>query len=277
MKIGFLTGPFSNEPLEKVVEWASEAGFDALEVATSPGSKHIDPKVVLSGNKADQIKSLLKANKICFSSLAYYANPVDPEKGREVQDNLRMTIEAAAALGVDVVCTMAGFPYGEKTKMQVIEEDVAKVFPPLLEYAAKHKMKIAMENWFATLIQNLSHWDKIFEVVPHSNFGLNFDPSHLFWQEIDYLEAVERFGDRIFHTHAKDTEVKKYRLRYVGVHGDRWWRYCIPGYGGINWAEYIAALKAIKYDGVLSIEHEDELLGREEGMIKAKNHMAQFI
>jgi sugar phosphate isomerase/epimerase len=146
-----------------------------------------------------------------------------------------------------------------------------------VRFAAAHKVKIAFENWTATNIQHLGHWQRVFELVPDANVGLNFDPSHLFWQQIDYLEAVERFGPRIFHTHAKDTEVLEHRRREVGVNGGGWWRYVIPGYGEIDWGVYISRLRRVGYDGVLSIEHEDSTLGREEGFRKGQRHLALFV
>jgi len=115
-------------------------------------------------------------------------------------------------------------------------------------------------------------------VVPNANFGLNYDPSHLMWQEIDYIAGVDRYGKRIFHTHAKDTAVKEHLRRWVGNQdGGGWWRYVIPGLGQVRWGEYISALKANGYDGVLSIEHEDGSVGREEGFLIGKKYLEQFL
>ncbi|MCM8788274.1 MAG: sugar phosphate isomerase/epimerase, partial [Candidatus Omnitrophica bacterium] len=144
-------------------------------------------------------------------------------------------------------------------------------------FAAQHRVKIALENWFATNIQHLQHWEKLFQVVPDSNFGLNFDPSHLVHQGIDYLAAVDEFAARIFHTHAKDCEIDQHLLQRIGNQEKGWWRYVIPGYGKIQWGRYISKLRKIGYNGVLSIEHEDSALGREEGFIAGKRYLSQFI
>ena len=117
----------------------------------------------------------------------------------------------------------------------------------------------------------------IFEVVPQKNLGLNFDPSHLLWQDIDYIYAVEKFADRIFHTHGKDTEINDMRKRTVGNQGSGWWRYVIPGLGRVKWGEYIAALRRHGYNGVISIEHEDGAVEREEGFLIGKKYLEQFI
>ena len=180
-------------------------------------------------------------------------------------------------LGVDVVTTMAGLPPQGKTRIQTIEQDCLEVFPPILEHAQSKGVKLALENWTATNIQNLAHWQRIFEVLPHKNLGLNFDPSHLHWQDIDYIEAVDKFADRIFHTHGKDTEIKQHVKRIVGNQGSGWWRYVIPGLGQIKWGEYIAALRRNGYNGVISIEHEDDAVEREEGFLIGKKYLEQFI
>lgn len=277
MQIGLLTAPFGRDAFGTVLDFAAEAGFDALEVSAGPGSKHIDP----AGLSRDGVRAILdrvNAKGLAISSLAYYANVVDADAGKRaaVLNHLRACVDGAKKLGVGVVCTMAGMPVPGKDKMQTIEEDVPGALGPVVAYAAEQGIQIALENWYATNIQNLEHWERIFEVLPAKNFGLNFDPSHLAWQGIDWLEAVDRFADRIFHTHAKDCEIRAHRLREVGVHGGGWWRYVIPGYGKVHWGEYIAALKRNGYDGVLSIEHEDSALGREEGFIKGLAHLKQF-
>jgi len=278
MHIGLLTAPFGDTSLEDVIRWAGEKGFAALEVSAGPGSPHLDP-ADFKPARANQIKKLLKESGVTISSLACYQNLLHPdEKARKkLIEAFKELLNDAALLGVDVVCTMAGMPLPGKSRMQTIEEEVPKVYPEIVEYAAAKGIKIALENWTATNIQHLAHWDKVFEVVPHENFGLNFDPSHLFWQGIDYLYAVEKFGARIFHTHAKDTEVRWERVRYIGNQDGGWWRYVIPGFGGIDWGQYIGRLKSVGYNGVLSLEHEDAAFGREEGFLAGLKYLSQFV
>lgn len=274
MTVGLLTAPFGSEDLDFVLRFAAESHFDALEIATGPGSRHIDTASFTEA-QAEQVKRRVADAGLTISSLALYNNvtAADPKERQANGDSIRRAVDIAAALGVDVVCTMAGFPVPGKDKMKTIEEDCAEVYPPLLEHAKSRGVKLAMENWFETNIQHLGHFQRIFEVIPHDNFGLNFDPSHLVHQGIDYLAAVDRFKDRIFHSHAKDTEIDEHHLRWYGNRSGGWWRYVIPGYGVINWGVYIARLRRNGYNGVLSIEHEDGALGREEGFIKGLNYL----
>ena len=275
MQVGILTAPFRQEPLEDIIAFAGQNGIDALEVASEPGSKQIDPSN-FSGDRAAQIKKALESNNVVISSLAWYTNMTDAANRDQTAKNFRLLVDAAEKLDVQVVCTLAGMPVEGKNKLKTIEEDCSAVFPPLVEYAASKGIKIALENWFATCLQGLAQFDRMFQVVPNDNFGLNFDPSHLLWQGIDYIAAVERFAERIFHTHAKDTEVRDDKLAYLGNQESGWWRYVIPGLGRVKWGEYIAALRRNGYNGVLSIEHEDSAIGREEGFIKGKNYLKIF-
>jgi sugar phosphate isomerase/epimerase len=278
MLIGFYTAPFRNEPFERVVEFASKAGFKALEVMCGVGSGHIDAQQVLRTG-GGKIKQIVESAGLTISALAMYGNTLapDPTERRRFLFSLHKVIDAAATLGVEVVCTLAGMPMPNKTKLQTIEEDAPKAFRRICEHAAEKGVKIALENWYATNLQTLMHWDRFFEVVNYENIGLNFDPSHLVWQDIDYLYAAEKFADRIFHVHAKDTTILWHRRRYIGNQEHGWWRYVIPGFGVIDWGQLIGILRSNGYDGVLSIEHEDASLPREEGLIKGLKYLRQFV
>jgi sugar phosphate isomerase/epimerase len=110
----------------------------------------------------------------------------------------------------------------------------------------------------------------MFDIVPDPNFGLNFDPSHLVWQMIDYCRAVREFGERIFHVHAKDLEIDRDGLYEHGVMslGMGWQVPRLPGLGEVRWAEFFAALYAAGYDGAVCIEHEDRGFEKTEELVK---------
>jgi sugar phosphate isomerase/epimerase len=272
--VGLLTAPLENWNFEKLVSWASANGFKGLEVSVSPKLKQVEVDRILSGN-AGKTKSLLKSKNVEITSLAFYSIRIleNPDE----QQFMKKVIDACAALDVKVACTLAGGPVSGKDKTQTLKEDFPKVFNPLVDKAKEQGIKIAMENWFATNLQGLDHFQVALEAVPDRTLGLNFDPSHLLWQQIDYVEAVHRFRDRIHHTHAKDTEILEYKLRQVGVLGEGWWRYRIPGWGRVNWAAYLTALKEVGYDYVLSIEHEDPFFTAEAGFQKAKQFLEKFL
>lgn len=278
MYIGFYTALLRDMSFENVVEFARQAGFKGLEVACGISSGHIDAQQVLRSG-GGKIRQLVESAGLCISALAMYGNTLNPDisERRRFLLALHKVIDAAAVLKVDVVCTLAGMPMPNKTKLQTIEEDAPKAFKRLCEHAAEKGVKIALENWYATNLQSLLHWERFFEVVNYQNIGLNFDPSHLVWQDIDYLYAAEKFADRIFHVHAKDTTILWHRRRYLGNQEHGWWRYVIPGFGTIDWGQLIGVLRSNGYNGALSIEHEDASLGREEGLIKGLKYLSQFV
>jgi sugar phosphate isomerase/epimerase len=117
--------------------------------------------------------------------------------------------------------------------------------------------------------------------------GANFDPSHLFWQGIDIPQAIHALGEALFHVHAKDTRVFQNNILKNGVldakHynklADRAWVFGTVGYGHGEgeWRAIIDALAAIGYDYVLSIEHEDALMSKEEGLEKALEFLKRVV
>ena len=278
MKIGALTAPFGGDwTLERIITWAGENGIDCLEVATPA---HLDPAKLLAEDGAAAVNKKLDAAGVSISSLAAYSteiNDPDPAKRAKEGAGFLATIEAAEALGVDTICCLAGMPLPGKSKLETIRDDLPGVFGPILDEAGKRGVRIALENWFPTNIQHLDLWRAVFDAMPQENFGLNFDPSHLAWQEIDYIAAVVEFAGRIFHTHAKDVAIDDAVLRRVGVLEGGWWRYTIPGTGRIAWGEYLGKLRQIGFDGAVSIEHEDGTLGVEEGFIIGANYLRGLI
>ncbi len=277
MDIGILTAPFGNQSIREIAEFARSAGAGALEIAAGPG-RAVNPLEMTPG-QADTLRNELESIGIRVSALACYFNTLDPDPARRKQGQalLLAAVDLAPRLGTQVVCTLAGMPLPGKSKMDTIRQDLPAVLAPVIDRAAGRGVRIALENWFATNIQHLEHWRAVFEALPQENFGLNFDPSHLFWQQIDYLAAVEEFAPRIFHTHAKDCEIRAHIRARVGVLEGGWWRYVIPGFGRIDWGAFVGALRRIGYDGVLSIEHEDGAVGREQGFRLGIEYLRPFV
>jgi sugar phosphate isomerase/epimerase len=276
MKVGMLTNPFGDQPLEKVIEFASKAGIQCLEANAWPGSKHIDPAKI-DAAEAEKIKALLADKKVEISSLCFYEDIADAKKGKAVQAHLIKVVDAASLLGVKTVCAVAGWPLDNMSKIDTIRKVLPGAFAPVIARAKEKGISIALENYFATNLQGLDTFEVLFgEAIKDDNFGLNYDPSHLVHQECDHLAPVSMFSKRIFHTHAKDCLVDKAKRARVGILADGWWRYVIPGFGNVNWGEYIGTLRQNGYNGVLSIEHEDGALSREDGFIIGARYLRQY-
>ncbi len=271
-----LTAPMRDMSIEELVDFAHRTGIQAFEIFAAGAHAHFDPQ---DDEMARRVADVCAEAGIEISSLAAYVNVTDADEGarRANQELLERLVGVCELMGVGVLCCMAGLPPAGMSKEDAIREIAAPFYRELAAKAADKGVRLALENWAATNIQHLGQWELMFELVDAENFGLNFDPSHLVWQGIDYLHAVDVFGSRIFHTHAKDTEIVQHRLKWVGIHGDGWWRFTVPGLGEIDWGVYIARLRKVGYNGVLSIEHEDAAVGREEGFRIAAQHLSQFV
>jgi sugar phosphate isomerase/epimerase len=278
MQVGLLTARHRNDTMDTILDFAVEVGFDALEVDVRPGSQHLNTDMD-PGEAADIIAQVRDAGlEISQMSCFLDISDADEDARAANQETLRKTVKLASDNGVEVVGCLAGKPCAGMSREETIDEIAAPFYNDLCPEAADMGVKFAMENWFATNIMHLGQWEHIFEAVPHDNFGLNFDPSHLFHQQIDYLHAVEVFADKIFHTHAKDTEIAAHKLSWYGNRDERsWWRYVIPGFGEIDWGVYIARLRDNGFDGTLSIEHEDRAFDTEEGFEKGLNYLRVFV
>lgn len=287
MKLGLLTAAFPDLTLQQVAAWAAGEGFEALEIACWPASggerrryagvTHID----VESFDADDVREVVGAEGLAISALAYYPNNLHPDDAHReaVNGHLRKVIDAAQRLGVDVVCTFIG-----NDKDRPLPENLERfrrIWPPLVDYAGERGVKVAIENcpmifsydeWPGgnNLAWAPSIWDEMFTAIPAENFGLNIDPSHLVWLMIDYERVVYDYGARIFHAHAKDLEVRRDGLYRHGTFsaGIGWQVPRLPGLGEVDWARFVAALYAVGYDHVLSIEHEDRRFESTEELVK---------
>lgn len=307
MKLGFLTACLPQIEFDNIVLWAAKNNFQAIELAAWPvtsqrdfQARQIDP-ARLGKSEASRIKDLLARHNVTISALAYYDNNLDADLRlrKERIKHLRAVIKAGALLGVPLVGTFAG-GRGDRTPGENMKE-IGKVFREVTAFAADHGARLMiencpMENWQRFgLPGNFAYspelWDALFTEVPAENFGLNFDPSHLYWLGIDPIAAAQEYARKIFHMHAKDTEILAADRQRFGVFGRQidpipwqsgWWRYRIPGMGEIDWGRLIAVVQEHGYDYVLSIEHEDPVWsGSEEkikqGLLLGRNHLSRFL
>ena len=279
MKIGFLThGQLGG--LAQTLKWAEDHGFEAIEVFSGPGSSLIDPARVEESGYISGIREALKDSAVVVSCLTWCVNNIDLnlEARRRRNEHLKKMVEAANKLDIPVIATWVGrVPGGLEANMKAFEE----VFPSLVEYAEKHDVKITIENCVANIAYRPDIWEEMFRRVSSKYLGLEFDPSHLVFQFIDYIDVLRRFGDRVYHVHCKDTEILDDRLAYVGYTGEGWWRFRVPGLGEVDWGRFISTLMEVGYDYVLSIEHEDPLYpgveGYRKGLLVAKKNLSLYL
>lgn len=257
MKLGFFpTGVLQKLDFAEFAQWGAQHGFQAMDVPPDrPGTVEICARHGLEVR--------------CTSGI--YGDPLKAdERERERQiEIIKQAIDLAAAQGVACLST------GHRRDPSVSAADNLRLFQlayqPLATYAEQKGVKLVFENW-PNRGQNLmitpELWDRAFNLVPSPALGLVFDPSHLVWQGIDYRRAIHDFGARIYHAHAKDTELLPDGQYRFGIYGPQvtdgaagWWRYRLPGFGVVDWPKYLDALYQVGFDGVISIEHEDNVWG----------------
>lgn len=305
MKFGLLTAILDGYTLEEVVALASEMGFECLEVAAWPcgkaerryaGVSHIDCERVLAEKTyAKYVKDLFEENNLTISSLAFYPNPLDGDlsKREAAITHLKTVISAAALLGVDMVTTFVG-----RDQFKTVEENIKlfrEVWPPIVALAEEKGVKIAIEN--CPMLFGPDQWPggqnlmctpelyrALFEIIPSENFGLNFDPSHYVWQELDYRKTVYDFAHRIFHIHFKDIKLFPEKRKECGVmaYPLSYMSPKIPGLGDVDWGAFISALHDIRFSGCAVIEVEDKAFegSREDVLLsirQSKKYLEQFL
>ncbi len=309
MKLGVLTALFSDQPLEKALEYIKNAGLDAIELGAGnyPGTAHCDPDVLLNDDQElDKFKKLIEDHGLIISALSSHGNSIHPnqEIARQSMEAQHKAILLAQRLGVDVVNTFSGCPGGSDSDkypnwvtcpwpphfLEILEwQWEKKVIPYWKEendFAKEHGVKMALEMHPGFVVYNTETMLKLREAAG-DHVGANFDPSHLFWQGIDPIASIRALGEAIFHVHAKDTKVCPFNTPINGVldtkhYGDelnRSWIFRTIGYGHdyTFWKDFVSNLRMVGYDGVLSIEHEDSLMSANEGLMKAVAMLKQVL
>ncbi len=280
MQLGFLTAILPELDLEKVLRIAADIGYECLEVCCWPPSQaerrysgitHIDvEKMLASQTMADEIAMQFSNANISLASLGYYPNPLTPDlqESEIAVRHLRRVIEAASRLSVHRVNTFVGRDWHLS-----VEDNWPRflaTWEPLVAFAAERNVRIGIENcpmiftadeWPGgkNLASNPTFWRRMFEAIPDPHFGLNYDPSHMIWQQMDYLQPIYEFANRISHVHAKDVRLDQHRLDQVGVlaHPNLYHSPKLPGMGDVDWGKFFSALTDSGYRGPVCVEVED--------------------
>ncbi len=303
MKLGFVSAIVPELTFEQLIDLAGWSGYKCVEVCCWPlgkaerryaGVTHIDVDT-LDEVQSEAINTYLAKSGIEISALGYYPNPLDPdkEKSRFYISHIRKVIEASALLGINRINTFIG-----RDKNKPVEENFETfktVWKPLIQYAESKKVKVGIENcpmiftsdeWPGgnNLATTPVMWRRMFSEIPSDYFGLNYDPSHLLWMQMDYLKPLYEFKDKLFHIHLKDARINRDRLNEVGImaaplefHTPK-----LPGLGDISWGKFISSLNDIRYNGAVCVEVEDKafedtLEKRKEALILSRKYLNQYL
>ncbi|WP_188422913.1 sugar phosphate isomerase/epimerase family protein [Haloferax sulfurifontis] len=310
MYIGVLTVPLGDEPLDDALDYLSGIGVDGVELGVGgwPGEDHVDRSALVADEDAQAaLLDSVESRDLQISALATHNNPLHPdeETAAEADTELREAIELADALDVNTVTCFSGLPAGgpndevpnwitapwptEHADAHDYQWEVAvDYWSDLAAFADDHGVDIAIEMHPNMLVYEPTGMLKLREAT-NERIGANFDPSHLYWQDISITDAIRFLGeeDAIHHFHAKDTKVYESESRIKGVldttsyadTADRSWLFRSIGYGHgeSHWKDVVSTLRMVGYEGALSIEHEDALTSSKEGLEKAVDVLSRAV
>ena len=305
MKLGLVSAILDGWTFEEMLDTVSEMGFQCVEVACWPqgkaerryaGVSHIDVARVLEDDQYTKyVLDSFAAKKVEISSLAFYPNTMDGDLDKRAHNiaHLKTVIAASAKLGVNMVTTFVG-----RDQTKTVEENIElfrQIWPDIIAFAAERNVKIGIENcpmlfgrdqWPGgqNLMTTPAIWRQLFAIADSPYFGLNYDPSHFIWQQIDYLKPLYEFKDKIFHVHFKDIKIFEDKLNDYGImaYPLDYMSPKLPGYGDVNWGKYVSALTDIGFDGFACIEVEDKAFESSKEKILdsikiSKRYMEQFV
>jgi sugar phosphate isomerase/epimerase len=303
MKLGFVTAILPELSLEEVARFAAEVGYDCIEVMCWPvgkaerryaGVTHIDA-TNLGATELARVKKTMADAGVTISGLGYYPNALAPDaqEADVAVEHIRRVIAASAALGIHQMNTFIGREWTKSVDANWPRFQA--VWPPIIKFAEERGVRIGIENCPMLFTndewpggKNLAHspavWRRMFAEIPSPNFGLNFDPSHLVWQQMDYLKPLKEFADRIFHVHAKDVRIDRQRLDDVGILATplQFHHPKLPGLGEVNWGKFVSVLCEAGYNGPVCVEVEDRayegsLDARKTALRQSYTYLRQFI
>ena len=303
MQLGFVSAILPNESLEQLFATAFSIGYKYIEVMCWPPSQaerryagvtHIDV-LSLDNARVASIKNLVQSTGVQISGLGYYPNCLSPDLGEAERsvEHLMQVIRAAPKLGLTQVNTFIGrdFTKGVDDNWNRL----LTTWKPIVDLAEKCNVRIGIENcpmlfgddeWPGgkNIATSPAIWRRLFSDLGSPNLGLNYDPSHMVFQCMDYLNPMREFIDRIFHIHAKDVRIDRHKLNDVGVfaHPKLYHTPKLPGLGEINWGQFFSVLGDAGYQGPVCVEVEDRIYegtvaDRVESLAQSYRYLSQFV
>lgn len=278
MQLGFVSAILPDLSLQDVAQFAAQTGYTCVELMCWPVSKaerryagvtHIDV-TDFNESRASEVRGIMSEAGVKISGLGYYPNPLAPhrEESELAIGHIRKVIAASATLGIGHMNTFVGRDWTKSAEDNWPR--FLEVWKPLIKFADDHGVKVGIENcpmlfskdeWPGgkNLATTPAIWRRMFDEIPSANFGLNYDPSHMVWQHMDYLKPIKEFASRLHHVHAKDVRLDPQRLDDVGIlaHPLQYHVPKLPGLGEVNWGKFCSVLGEVGYQGPVCVEVED--------------------
>lgn len=324
MKLGAYTACLHDRSLQETLALLADLGLSSAEINAGgflPAPHLPIADVLTSATAREDYLGQFEAAGITLTGLNVNGNPLhpDPEVGLKHAEDLRQAITLANLLGVKRVVTMSGLPASEPTGsypswvvnpwqsafLDVLDyqwENVAIPFWQDINARAREAdVKVCIEMHPHNVVFNPATLERLVSEVGATHVGAEMDPSHLFWQGIDPIAAIEHLGDLVFHAAAKDTRIDERYCRINGVLDERFqripaeenpvglggryavtrwpdnpsWEFVAVGRGHDRefWAHFLQALHKVDPDMAVNIEHEDQAFDQVEGLRLAAENL----
>jgi sugar phosphate isomerase/epimerase len=303
MQLGFVSAILPDLDLREVAHLARQIGYHCVELMCWPPSQaerryagvtHVDV-TQFDAARAAEVKGVMADAGVAISGLGYYPNPLSPvgDESQRAIAQIKKVIDAAALLEVRRMNTFVGRDWTKS-----VDDNwprFREVWTDIIQHADRQGVRVGIENcpmlftrdeWPGgkNLATSPAIWRRMFEEIPSPNFGLNYDPSHMIWQGMDYLKPIREFADRLVHIHAKDVRLDRHRLDDVGIlaHPNQYHTPKLPGMGDVDWGRFFSVLSDVGYRGPVCVEVEDRayertLADRQASLVQSHTYLRNFL
>lgn len=300
--------------LEGLCEWAAGHGFEGIQLPTTDEwlidlKKAAESKTYcdelsgkvnsfgleiteLSTHLQGQLIAVHPAYDVMFDTFAPAALRGNPKARTEwAHDQLRLAAKASSNLGLCAHVTFSGalawpyvYPWPQRPAGLIDEAfaELARRWMPILDYYDAQGIDLCFELHPGEDLHDGASFDRFLDVCKeHERLCINYDPSHFILQQLDYLQFIDLYEDRIRMFHVKDAEFNPDGTN--GVYGgyqewiDRAGRFRSLGDGEIDFGAIFSKLVQYEYEGWAVLEWEccikDSEQGAAEGAAFIKSHM----
>jgi sugar phosphate isomerase/epimerase len=312
MKLSAFSVLYKDKPLSEVLDIFKSKGIHYAEIGAGGfiGKEHCNPAHLLQDASArEKFLDLFKQRDMQIGCLSCHGNPVHPQKdlSQSYHQDIKDAIDLAALLGVERIVTFSGCPGDSENALypnwpvSPFPEDFQKIvawqweqklipyWTQMGKYAEGKGVKVAMEMHGGYSVHSPATAIRMRRETGCKFLGANLDPSHMWWQGIDPAQAARYLAneDCLYYFHAKDAAIDPNNVSYYGltdmqsfsVPFNRAWQFRTVGFGHDlkTWADIFSVLRAVGYDEIISIEHEDSYMSVEEGLDKAVVNLKQVM
>lgn len=307
MKLGLVLRVFNDVSFDDALREAAELGYEAVEIEVDAATGQLDIDEILQGNNAKRIRKKVADYGLSISAIGNHAEGqlvlgphhsdtdiiftgTPAEKIKYGIQRMKKTAQAAAALEVPVVTGFCGcedysrwYPWPDPNGWEKMAPAFVERWGEILDTFAEYRVKFAQECHPKQYAYNIETALETVELMNRPEWCFNLDPSNLMLADVDPVLFVQELRGRVVHVHAKDGERVSHNYRSgLLAHGrwnriDRGFRHRIPGWGDVPWRKLITELSLVGYDYVLSVEHEDPVMDRRDGVMKAIKYLEPLL